>query len=630
MNEQAVELLDHYLESSTIARGAILLTGPWGSGKTHFIKRYLEKRRLRLKPDVLLDPDHLYVTLYGVQSLGEIQSQFFAQTNPGLNSGPVRLLGVIAARALNTFTKGQAVKEADADKVRDWLARTLKGQILVFDDLERCGMPLTEVMGFINTFVEHEGAKVVLLACEAEIPEDQTEAYLARKEKLVSKTIELTADAAGVYDLFVAEMQVPEAAEAAASHRDAALRTFAASEKHNLRSLRSALHDFDRLVGSVDARLKDSDEAKRRILLFIIAATLELKSGAITEADIPAFGRASLFSILPGSAKTKAQERARVLSDIAAKYPEVQWLDSVVPASALAQILVRGTLDHAEFDLALAQHELVVGKAESPSWRRIWGWVQLSRSEYDEVRARFLKDLADHRIVEPGPLLHSIGSILFLKDNEDDLLDGEDPVAFFVRYLGELEAKDALVVPPAARDGIGRYSYAGLAFSSQDSEEFGLAADALDAAKTRVLNRAWSNRAPDLLAALLADDYSILTRPQSDSAGVGDIPILHHLAVGDFADLCVQDGRFNDDLIGDILRRYHLQGSRLKVEGAWLVAVRAELERRADLEVPPMRKRLRDTITYWFESIFVELGLPASPPVPSSTSAAGSGRSTTQ
>ena len=45
----------------------------------------------------------------------------------------------------------------------------MKNSILVFDDLERCDCPLNEVLGYINTFVEQEGIKVILIANEKEI-----------------------------------------------------------------------------------------------------------------------------------------------------------------------------------------------------------------------------------------------------------------------------------------------------------------------------------------------------------------------------------------------------------------------------------------------------------------------------
>ena len=41
--------------------------------------------------------------------------------------------------------------------------------MIVFDDLERCSIDITDLLGYINSFVEHEGVKVVVLADEGRI-----------------------------------------------------------------------------------------------------------------------------------------------------------------------------------------------------------------------------------------------------------------------------------------------------------------------------------------------------------------------------------------------------------------------------------------------------------------------------
>lgn len=44
-----------------------------------------------------------------------------------------------------------------------------KNYYFVFDDLERCAMPVNEMLGYINHFVEHNEAKVLLIANEKEM-----------------------------------------------------------------------------------------------------------------------------------------------------------------------------------------------------------------------------------------------------------------------------------------------------------------------------------------------------------------------------------------------------------------------------------------------------------------------------
>ena len=45
----------------------------------------------------------------------------------------------------------------------------LKNTMLIFDDLERCDCPINEILGYINSFIEQDGLKVILVANQKEI-----------------------------------------------------------------------------------------------------------------------------------------------------------------------------------------------------------------------------------------------------------------------------------------------------------------------------------------------------------------------------------------------------------------------------------------------------------------------------
>ena len=46
---------------------------------------------------------------------------------------------------------------------------SIRESILIFDDLERCDCPANEILGYINSFVEHENMKVIIVANQKEI-----------------------------------------------------------------------------------------------------------------------------------------------------------------------------------------------------------------------------------------------------------------------------------------------------------------------------------------------------------------------------------------------------------------------------------------------------------------------------
>jgi len=140
---EATKLLDYYLDDSVDTEYAIMLSVPWGTGKTHFIRKYLDHRSARLTEEK--GPYYLYASLFGVTAISAIKDQFFAQIHLQLNSKGFQLFGNVASGVLEKFSGAKG--GAQALKA---LLLNLDGKILVID-LERCSMKISDVMGFINT-----------------------------------------------------------------------------------------------------------------------------------------------------------------------------------------------------------------------------------------------------------------------------------------------------------------------------------------------------------------------------------------------------------------------------------------------------------------------------------------------
>jgi hypothetical protein len=147
---------------------ALLVDAPWGAGKTYALKGWLSGRK-----------DALYVSTFGAKSSSAIEEALFQKLleRKDLKSpqGTTQLLEGVAEK----FTG------AKVDLTGAYRRTVMKDlpQVLVFDDLERAEMPLTELLSAINRFVEHEGRHIVLLANQAELRGKDVEAYEKTKQK---------------------------------------------------------------------------------------------------------------------------------------------------------------------------------------------------------------------------------------------------------------------------------------------------------------------------------------------------------------------------------------------------------------------------------------------------------------
>ena len=164
----------------------------------------------------------IVLSLYGLKDLYEVSKALYLESRMKfLNSSSEKMVtGQFAAK---TVLKGiTSFFGIDLSKTEDELKALydsvdLSGKLVVFEDLERSGINIIEILGYVNNLVEHDGVKVLLVANENEIlnyidsppdkegkthkiPDANTELYLKTKEKTVSDTIRYFADINGAIE----------------------------------------------------------------------------------------------------------------------------------------------------------------------------------------------------------------------------------------------------------------------------------------------------------------------------------------------------------------------------------------------------------------------------------------------
>lgn len=170
-----IEAIDKFI-SSRIYHYALLINGKWGSGKTYFVKE-------KLIPHIKKNYDVTYLSLYGLKTTDEISQMLCIQAikdkvpkvaHDALDSKS----GQIATKVLSAFFRGGMNIIGAGDTGIESIVQALPdfdNKVIIFDDLERCGCPMNEVLGYINNFVEHSEASVILVANEAEMGKWQFE-----------------------------------------------------------------------------------------------------------------------------------------------------------------------------------------------------------------------------------------------------------------------------------------------------------------------------------------------------------------------------------------------------------------------------------------------------------------------
>lgn len=605
---EAARFLDYYLNDNVDAEFAVMLSAPWGAGKTHFIREYLDERSSRIGDG--LTPCYLYASLYGVTSTSAINDQFFAELYPQLDSKVTRVIGTVAAHWLDKL-----IGSKNSENIVQDLLLKLKGKVLVIDDLERCSMKIADVMGFINTFVEHEGLKVVILANEADIPADQRSVYDRQKEKLIGKTIKVQSNAEEVLEKLIQRVSSKPVKDTFERERSALLTTFSASGTTNFRSLRAVLAEYERLVVAIDNRLRKVPEALKNLLLYMVATGIEFRSGSLAHEDLKNLptSKVAASRIFTSTSKSSSEQLFERLSN---RYKEVKWADPIINPKYLAELYSAGTISIDEIDKDLGRHPEVVGHANIPAWRLMWNWLQLTKSEYLAARTELLNELTEHRITHPGVILHIAGISISVSEYGDQILGkGVDPETYFKEYVATLLDRNTLVSDRNAftLDGMGSLN---MGYPSSNDPKFRAIYEIVKQAIQDVERKEMQKIADTYVSRLASDSdsYSSLFENGVHEENYGNVAFLHHIDVIEFAKLLIVDACSNDRLFASLVARfeYDLQrGAMLRDEYQWLVDLKRHLLQIADLEDAPFQDALRVRVKYYFEKIEQGIGHPA-------------------
>jgi hypothetical protein len=613
MNDKVSEYLDYYLSSELETDFAVMLNGPWGAGKTHFVKTYFQSREDKAKSmDPLHRGGHLYASLYGIRSASEITDQFFAQAHPVMNSKAARLIGTVMSRALNGFAGTDVNSESDNKSLIKEMVLKLEGQVLIFDDLERCAMPLVEAMGFINSFVEHDRLKVIVIANETDIPTDQQLEYTRKKEKLIGKTLGVASDPHIVLDTFCKKLTHRRVLEVVSEEKLALLKTFEGSGKRNFRSLRAVLSDFERLVATVHPGLQNSDVGMAQLLLFMVATGVELRGGDLSAAELANLPSTRQSGLIASISKKEKSPDILKAEGLAARYPQVRWDDPIVPPAALAVLFESGIVATDAINAHLSQHPLVVGYAQSPAWRQLWSWTDLSRSQYLNAREELVRELDKRELTHPGVILHAAGIVIGTASFGDYMLGtGVDIVAYFENYVQDLQASGKLEPARDLFTPMGG-AYGGLGYGCKDTVEFRAIYKTVRAATNRSFENLMEETAGTFIERISRDrqSYSSLHKYGIEEGNYADAPFLHHIDPDAFASLIIEDSSPNGMLLASLHARYEMEkhNRALSVEYPWISVLRSHLEAIASKAEPPHQELLAIRIKYYFDKIEEAIG----------------------
>lgn len=326
---------------------ALMINGEWGSGKTYYWDNFIRTKLELIRVDEKYIKT-IYVSLYGVTSIEEISKKIFYEVYASKSENFKKLFDSKVGNAVPEISKMllSVGKMFGFDPLGDSGAidldklYSLKNKVLCFDDLERANIEVSEILGYINNFVEHDNVKTIIICNEKEVASkmltdshelkliattylldlegkliknnqeskpkpnrdkekkettnrdlieelmptlfDRSNDYKHIKEKLVGKTLTYKPDSQLIISNILEQNKKYESYNYLKLNIESVLEVFNKSLTKNMRILQQSFDDFEKIYKATIRKFnKIPEEIIDSMLLFTLIFSFEMKSGKV-------------------------------------------------------------------------------------------------------------------------------------------------------------------------------------------------------------------------------------------------------------------------------------------------------------------------------------------------------------
>ena len=405
MNKHVEQYLNYFLGLPVSPNYAVMVTGQWGAGKTQLVRKVCEA----------FDGADLkvyYISLYGLSSTKQIDDLVFACLHPVLSNKKIKAGAKVLMSALKLTTSlnldinagGNKETTASASVPQIDLSAFISDDekksksVFIFDDFERCLMAPKETLGYINYYVEHLGAKVLIISNPEKFEGDVGDAgdvFFKLKEKVIGQELHVIADFDGAFDTFVLELlSDEECKESIATDKDNIKRIFNEAGYNNLRALRNSLLQFSRFYKVLPEKAKSHTQFISELIEDFFPLSFEYLNGA----DLRLLEYRSLIG---DNADFTKQFN---------KYENFEILKVVTHHSDLwKNLFIKGFLDNDLLKAYIESNHLFETDTTA-DWIKLWNWRYLTSDSFLAILSSIQRKLDNKQIIEAGEILHIFGS----------------------------------------------------------------------------------------------------------------------------------------------------------------------------------------------------------------------------
>lgn len=362
-----------------------------------------------------------------MQTLEEIENEFLMQLHP--------VFGSAEAKFLTKFILQIVMRTKSDFKIKD-IPKFLKNahkKILIFDDLERCHIEIDHVLGYINSFVEHKSARVIIIANEEELyqsygDESQNQErkyqYQRIKEKIIAQTLEIEFSFQEIVESLIENLHEEKIIENEEikffiKNQAQVIETiYQYTSYKNIRTLRKIILDLDRIWKLLPVNVIQKKEAIQEFFELLIMFLIGIHKGVIATELI---GEISQFykdrNKIDDSANLKEAERlfydfCKQYESLLGKYLSNRY--NLFPSDEWWEIFFKtGVIDQEKLKTAI-RYSPYFRDENTPVWLKLYQYKTLTDDQFNEVLSEAKKQFDQDQLVEPEEAIHIFGVLLKL------------------------------------------------------------------------------------------------------------------------------------------------------------------------------------------------------------------------
>ncbi|TMU70270.1 hypothetical protein FGA82_28240 [Pseudomonas fluorescens] len=490
-NRSTYDYLDYYLSLSQPPKYAVLINGSWGTGKTHLIQNFIAKN-FRSEPtdfrgwlsaykkmlmqswiwrlfskEANKQPEHcyIYVSLYGTDSIEDINDRIICAAFPGLNVKTAKIIGGITRSALKIFRFETSLS------LKNFISKFHK-QLYIFDDFERSNLPSKMLLGYINEFIEHGDRKVIIIANEDEINEKDKDEYLKSREKVIGKSLTIQTTTHEALEHFTNTIKHKAARQLITDMQEDIIRIFHHSECHNLRILRQTLWDFERIFAALPSQQQQNSKAMASLVNIIVIFSIEIAQKKIGAVDILS-RPVQAPSFLKKIQQSKPEEQAFI--EMENRHLTVDLRDQILSNTLLSELLIQGTLDADAIRSSLANSVYFIREEDMPALDALRRPYELTEERFKKNLAQFEAQYKERIFISPQDIFETFALRLWLSSQKSLTVAHSRILSQGKQYLQDLyDTKRLPILTPKDLEGVKYGIFTGhyrLAFQGEKSAE---------------------------------------------------------------------------------------------------------------------------------------------------------------